>query len=307
MGKVVVIGSSNTDMVVKTERIPALGETILGGDFFMNQGGKGANQAVAVFRMKGDLVFITHLGDDLFGKNTVEHFKKEGIATDYIHLHPTEPSGTALITLSEKGENTIVVVPGANDALRNEHIDSAIEEIKSADYILMQLEIPIDTVEYVAKMAYKYGRKIILNPAPAQNLSNALYSILDIITPNETEAELLTGIKVVDTRTAEKAAVILRKKGVHTVIITLGVQGAFVMSNTFCGLIEVRKVQAVDTTAAGDTFNGVLASALANGKDIEEAVKFANLAASISVTKLGAQKSIPYLEDIVSLKKFLIS
>jgi ribokinase len=302
MKEIVVVGSSNTDMVIRASHIPAPGETILGGEFFMNAGGKGANQAVAAARLGGKVTFIAKVGKDIFGDKAIKGFINEGINTDYIAVDEFKPSGIALITVDDKAENSIVVASGANNTIVKQDIDKAIEQIKKADIILLQLEIPVNIVEYVAETGKQFGKKVILNPAPAQKLSDNIYNSLYIITPNETEAEILTGIKVTDIQSAEKAAKVLRDKGVEIVIITMGEKGAYILTDKISELIPGRKVKAIDTTAAGDTFNGALAVAIADNKEIKEAVKFANTAASISVTKLGAQSSAPYLKDIKAVQ-----
>ncbi|MEM1136613.1 MAG: ribokinase [Bacteroidota bacterium] len=295
---ILIIGSSNTDMVIKTSHFPVPGETILGGEFLMNPGGKGANQAVAAARLGGKVTFICKIGDDLFGKQAKQLFENEDINTDYLLTDDHLPSGTALITIDASGENTIVVAPGANGNLTVENIKLAEAEFDKCDFILTQLETPLQTVEYIAKLASKKGKKLILNPAPAVHLSDVLLSNLFMITPNETEAELLTGVQVTDVSSAKKAAEELVKKGVKNVIITLGASGAYVLTSEVSDLISAEKVDAVDTTAAGDTFNGGLVTALAKGKSILDAVRFANSAAAISVTRMGAQASIPYLKEL---------
>ena len=301
MSKIVVVGSSNTDMVIQSEHLPAPGETILGGEFFMNPGGKGANQAVAAAKLGGDVVFVARVGDDIFGQEAVAGFKLEGINTDFIVTDPEQPSGVATIMVDGKGENCIAVASGANNRLSPADVDQAMAQVDAADVLLMQLETPIETIEYVASLGSEKGKTVILNPAPAQALSDELLAKLDVITPNETEAEMLTGIKVENRADAEKAAQALREKGIGTVIITLGSQGAFVLSDSFTGMVATRKVEAVDTTAAGDTFNGALAVGMANGQAIDEAGGFANKAATISVTRLGAQASVPSLAELKSL------
>lgn len=298
MSKIAVIGSSNTDMVIKTAHLPAPGETVLGGQFLMNPGGKGANQAVAAARLGGDVVFVAKVGDDIFGQEAVEGFKSEGINTDYIVVDPDNPSGVATITVDEQGENCIAVASGANSALGTADIDSAAPQIEAASVLLLQLETPVGTVQHAASLGRKAGKTVILNPAPAQPLSDDLLALLDVITPNETEAEILTGIKVQTEHDAEEAARALRDKGVGAVIITLGSRGAFVLSESFLGLVPAPKVEPVDTTAAGDTFNGALAVGLADGQTIEDAVAFANKAAAISVTRLGARASAPRIEEL---------
>lgn len=298
MSRIRVIGSSNTDMVIKTEKLPAPGETILGGTFLMNPGGKGANQAVAAARLGGKVTFITKRGNDLFGNQAVGLLMREGIHTQYIVKDMELPSGVALITVDSTGENSIVVAPGSNGNLLQEDIPTAVFETTKYEILLLQLEIPINTVEYSAVAASEKGIKVILNPAPARKLSDNLLMHTWLITPNETEAEIITGVKITDIPSAEKAAEIIMKRGVKNVIITLGEAGAYIKSENFTGLIPGIKVIPVDTTAAGDVFNGALAVALSEGKVLNEAVVFANKAASISVTRMGAQASAPYRNEI---------
>ncbi|NQU81777.1 MAG: ribokinase [Bacteroidetes bacterium] len=296
--KIVVIGSTNTDMVIKTSHLPLPGETILGGEFLINPGGKGANQAVAASRLGGDVAFISKTGNDIFGEQSVENLRREGVNTENIVVDPENPSGVALITVDSRAENCIVVAPGSNMTLKPDDIDKAIKQIEMADIVLLQLEIPIETVEYTAQIAFRNEKRVILNPAPAQKLSDSILKTIYILTPNETEAEILTGVKVTNTDTAKKAAQILLKKSVEIVIITMGANGAFVHTNSLSELIPAPEVKAVDTTAAGDTFNGALAVAVSEGFNIREAVQFANKAASIAVTRLGAQTSTPYRSEV---------
>ncbi|MDD4921001.1 MAG: ribokinase [Bacteroidales bacterium] len=296
--KIVVIGSSNTDMVVKSDRLPVPGETILGGAFMMNAGGKGANQAVAVARLGGEVTFISKTGNDLFGKQSIEMFGEENINTDYIFSDPCLPSGVALIMVDTNGENCIVVASGANAGLCVDDIDKARDVIEKADILLMQLEIPIETVEYAAFLAHRRGVKVILNPAPAAFLSPALLECLYAIVPNKTEAEMLSGIKVVDLDSARRAADIIGSKGVRIVVITLGSAGAFIKDGNEYLHVPVEKMNAVDTTAAGDTFCGAFCVALSEGLSMEDAVKFANKASGITVMREGAQAAIPYRREL---------
>jgi ribokinase len=300
MKKIVVFGSTNTDMGIKSERIPAPGETILGGRFLMNPGGKGANQAVAAARLGGQELFVAKVGDDLFGREAKELFAKEGICTDYVLTDAAEPSGVALIMVDGKGENCIAVASGANGALRPGDIGGARDAIEQAGVLLMQLETPVETVLCAAQWAAAKGVPVVLNPAPACALPDALMKCLSLITPNESEAELLTGIPVTDVTSAQEAAVALIAKGVRRVVITLGSKGALVCADGSCTLVPAFPVQAVDTTAAGDVFNGALAVALTEGLPLAEAVRFAAKAASISVTRLGAQASAPRREELES-------
>ncbi|MDP2060716.1 MAG: ribokinase [Flavobacteriaceae bacterium] len=299
--KILVIGSANTDMVVKTTKLPLPGETVLGGIFFMNAGGKGANQAVAAARLGGNVSLVTKVGNDIFGKQTIENLQKDNIDTGCVFIDDETPSGTALIILNEEGENCIVVAPGANANLLSSDIEK-VEDISNAKIILMQLEIPLKTIAFVAKNAKKNHQKIIINPAPAQKLDDELLNGLFLITPNETEASLLTGIIVVDEKTASQAAKIFLNKGVQNVIITLGKEGAYFENSNLHFKTSAPAVKALDTTAAGDTFSGAIAVAISENPhsiEWEKAIKFAITAASISVTRLGAQASIPYRKEIV--------
>jgi ribokinase len=298
MSRIIVIGSSNTDMVIKSKKLPAPGETILGGTFLMNPGGKGANQAVAAARLGGNVTFVTKTGNDMFGAEALQQFGNEGIDARYIIKDPENPSGVALINVDENGENSIVVAPGSNGALSAYDINDEIFDTDPMDIYLMQLEIPTDTVEFVAEKAAGKGNRVILNPAPARQLSDDLLNHLFLITPNETEAELLTGIKVIDVESAEKAAIILKNRGVKNIIITMGASGAYIHSGAVSRIVPVEPVKAVDTTAAGDVFNGAMAVAISEGKSIEESVLLANKAAGISVTRMGAQASAPYRKEI---------
>lgn len=297
-GSIVIIGSSNTDMVIKSPHLPAPGETILGGTFFMNAGGKGANQAVAAARLGGHVSFIAKVGKDIFGKEAILLFKKEGIDISSVLKDKKNPSGVALITVDDKGENCISVASGANAALTPANVKKFKSKIEEASILLMQLETPLDTISFAASHAAMHGVRIIINPAPAAPLPDELLSKLSVITPNEKEAEMLTGVPVFDVSSAEKAARLLYEKGVGSIIITMGSKGALLLHENKCSLVETVKVDAVDTTAAGDVFNGALAVALSEGKNMEDAVRFACRAASISVTRLGAQSSAPYLHEL---------
>ena len=298
MNRIIVIGSTNTDMVVKSRKIPAPGETIIGGVFFMNPGGKGANQAVAAARLNGKVTFVTKTGNDYFSEQAKHIFDFEGIDTRYLVKDPKNPSGIALIMVDQNGENCIVVAPGSNGTMSAYDIADEVYGNDPSDVFLLQLEIPLSTVEFVAEKVCGRGNKVILNPAPAKQLSDDLLKCLYIITPNEIEAELLTGIKVTDASSAEKCAEKLKAKGVKNVIITMGAAGAYLLSDTVSKVISVVPVRALDTTAAGDVFNGALAVAISEGKELDEAVDFANKAASISVTRMGAQASAPFRKEL---------
>lgn len=295
--QIIVIGSSNTDMVVKSKVLPRPGETILGGTFLMNAGGKGANQAVAAARLGGNITFVAKLGKDIFGEESIAGFKKENINTDYVFTDASTPSGTALIMVNEEGENCIVVAPGANAQLLPADI-AQVNTLGEAAVVLMQLETPMETIETVAKIAKCNNQKMIINPAPAQPLGAELLNGLFLITPNETEAALLTGITVIDETTASAAADIFLQKGVKNVVITMGKQGAFFQNSELRFLVAAPQVKAVDTTAAGDTFSGAMAVALTENMPWQQAVSFAVKAASMAVTRMGAQASVPYRNEI---------
>ena len=297
---ILIIGSSNTDMVIKADHLPAAGETILGGTFFMNPGGKGANQAVAAARLGGRVGFIAKTGNDIFGRQSLQLFEEEGINTSNIISDPKNPSGVALITVDAHAENCIVVASGANATMNAADLNMAKEMILQASIILMQLEIPVETVEYVVSLTENRNIRVVLNPAPVCSLSDKLLGRISIFTPNKKEAEMLTGISITDDESAKKAALILAQKGIETVILTLGPRGALLLHREVFTMVAAPVVDAVDTTAAGDVFNGSLDVALAEGKEIRDAVYFACCAAAISVTRLGAQSSAPYRAEVDS-------
>jgi len=295
---ILVAGSSNTDMVINAPHLPAPGETIIGSSFFMNPGGKGANQAVAAARLGGHVTFICKTGNDIFGKQAAAIFENEGIDISFLIEDPDNPSGVALITVDDKGENTIVVASGSNGTLSRADIEHSQNVIENAAIVLMQLEIPIDTVQYIAETAKSKKVKVILNPAPACELPDALLRNVSIITPNEKEAEMLTGIHVNSIHTAKEAAMALSAKGIETVIITLGPKGALIYNGGEFEHVNSVEVKAVDTTAAGDIFNGALAVGLNEGMLMIEATNFACRSAAISVTRKGAQSSAPYRKEL---------
>ena len=298
MGKVTVMGSFIYDVTANVPRYPVDGETVLGYEIKTGPGGKGANQAVTVARLGGRVSFICKTGSDIFGHQANQLFNEEGIDTSYVFSDTKNPSGVALITVDTDAENCIVVAPGANAHLTPNDLKRSAEAVEAADIILLQLEIPMQTVEAAAMMAYRLGKKVVLNPAPASKLSAGLLETLYAITPNETEAEAISGIRITDERTAEEAARKIASMGVCNVIITLGAKGALVFDGAHCEIVPAYKTQAVDTTAAGDVFNGALVVALSEGRTLPEAVRFACKASAISVTRVGAQNSVPYRTEV---------
>jgi len=290
---VVVIGSSNIDMTVLCPELPLPGQTILGDKFAMNAGGKGANQAVAAAKLGAATQLVARLGNDVFAETSYQSFQSFGLGTDYVVRDEHAPSGVALIFVDEHGENEIVVAPGANMRLTPRDVDAALPAIETAKVMLIQLEIPLETVHHAARLAVQHKTKVILNPAPARILSPALLEKVDILIANETEILVLTGADDLDTSTAAAACRPLLNAGVESVITTLGKDGALLTGGVGATKIPGFRVKAVDTTSAGDTFAGALACALAEGKALEDAVRFANAAAALSATKVGAQISMP--------------
>jgi ribokinase len=301
MNKILVIGSSNTDMVIKTEKLPSPGETFVGGTFLYNPGGKGANQAVAAARLGGAVTFITKRGNDLFGNQSLGLFMREGIDTRYVAKDMEHTSGAALIIVDSAGRSSGVTAPGSNSFFFPEDIPKSVFEDNKFEILLIQLEIPVRTVEYSVMSASENNIKVILNPAPVRKIPDYLYNHIWLITPNKTEAEILTGIKIHDIISAERASRIFQDKGVKNVVITLGASGAFIRTEDFSVIIPAEKVKVVDITAVGDVFNGALAVSLSEGNDIKDAVAFSNMAASISATRLGAQASAPYRKEVTNM------
>ena len=291
--KVVVIGSSNTDMTIKGDRLPKPGETVLGGEFRMGPGGKGANQAVAAQRLGADVSFICKVGRDMFGDNAISGYQKEGIDCSRI-LRSDKASGTALILVDGNAENCIAVAPGANADLTPEDVDSVADVIRSADYLILQLEIPVESVLRAAKIAHEAGVYVILNPAPACHLPEELFGYISLITPNQTESALLSGVE----DNLDAAVERLMQLGVKDVVVTLGSKGSLVISEGAKTLVPSLKVKAVDTTAAGDTFCGALCVALSEGCSPVDAAGFPTKASALTVQKVGAQDSIPFRSDI---------
>ncbi|AIR05380.1 ribokinase [Cedecea neteri] len=297
-GKLVVLGSINADHILNLEHFPTPGETVTGQGYQVAFGGKGANQAVAAGRSGADIAFIACVGDDDTGSRVCKQLASDNIDTSPISTIKDEATGVALIFVNGAGENVIGIHAGANAALTPVLVEAQQQKIAEASALLMQLESPLESVLAAAKIAHQHQTKVILNPAPACELSDELLALLDMITPNETEAEKLTGVRVESDEDAAKAAEVLHGKGIDTVIITLGSRGVWLSENGSGKRVPGFKVKAVDTIAAGDTFNGALVTALLEDKPMEDAVRFAHAAAAIAVTRKGAQPSVPWRQEI---------
>ena len=299
MSQLVVLGSVNADHVLQIPRFPKPGETLHGKMYQVIPGGKGANQAVAAARLNADISFIACVGDDAFGQHIRQQFNQDGMSIDAVRVEQNTPTGVALIQVSAQGENTICISPEANAHLTEQVVEEYTATIQQAHYLLMQLETPLEGVIKAAHIAKQAGTQVILNPAPARALPEELLANIDIITPNETEAQELTGIAVIDEASAAEASAALHAKGIQTVMITLGAKGVWVSQQGETGFIVPGfSVRATDTTAAGDTFNGAFVTGLLEQMPLESAIKFAHAAAAISVTRFGAQTSIPSRDDV---------
>lgn len=297
MSKIVVIGSTNLDIVARVSHLPLPGETVGDGTLFEAYGGKGANQAVAAIRTGGNVSFVGCVGNDAAGMRMIENLNNEGINTDNVRTVDGVPSGTALIFVDENGENSIVVAPGANNSVSTVLVDSIEKLIRSADIIILQLEIPYDTVKYICKLAHKLGVKVLLNTAPGREIEDDILSTIDYLVLNETELEIISKTQLVENN-LELLTGELLKKGVKNVIVTLGSKGCYATNGYLAQYIKSFSVEAVDSTAAGDTFCGALAADILKNGVLLRAIRFANAAAALAVKKMGAQPSIPYLKDI---------
>jgi ribokinase len=301
--KIVVVGSLHMDLTVKAEKIPRIGETVLGNHFKMSPGGKGANQAMAATKLGADVILVGRVGADAYGRELIKNSKESGINTTYIVEDRETATGVALIIVDEKGNNVIAVASGADLKCRREDIDRAEEIIKSSDIVLIQLEIPLPMVEYAIDKAFREEVKVILNPSPAQQLSDELLRKVYVLTPNESEAEALTGCKVTSVKTAKKAAEKIRERGTENVIVTIGKNGAIMATKD--GTVHVKgiEVNAVDATGAGDAFCGALAVAISSGKELKEAVIYSNCAGALATTKVGAQEALPTTSELNQFMK----
>ncbi|TWI58178.1 ribokinase [Halalkalibacter nanhaiisediminis] len=299
MVKIVVVGSYIVDLMSRTPHMPKPGETVLGGPFQMGPGGKGGNQAVAAARQGAQVTMVTKVGNDLFGEDAIRNFKQESIQTTYITKDEKEATGAALIAVDQHSENMIVVSLGACGKLTKEDVQQASEAFREADMILVQLETSIEAIQATIELANELTKPVVLNPAPYQKVDAATLSKVTFITPNETEASLLTGISVHDEKTAQAAAIKLYNAGISNVIITLGKKGCYVYDGNNQGrLIEGFAIDAVDSTGAGDAFNGGFSTFIASGMSIDEAVRKANAVAALSVTKVGTSVAMPTNEEV---------
>ncbi len=302
MKKVLVIGSLNIDLSVRLNTMPLVGETILGKSLNYIAGGKGANQAASIGKLGGNVAMLACVGDDGFGKVEIDTLSSLRVDTSRIKIKKDIPTGTALIYVDDNGNNSIVVIAAANDYCDIDYIRENEDLLKESDYILMQQEIPYESVEYVAKKAKELGKTVILNPAPARQLSDELLSNIDYLTPNETELMKITSLSCNDDKEIEKACKYLLEKGVKNVIVTLGENGSMLVNKDLVEKISAFKVKSVDTTAAGDCFNGAFVTSLSKGDSLKEAITFASKAAAISVTRKGAISSLPSLKEILDLE-----
>lgn len=297
MSDVLVVGSINMDLVVKTDEIPKVGETLLGNELLQIPGGKGANQAVSIAKLKNKVKFLGKVGNDVYGDLMLNSLKEAGINTQFIEKSNTS-SGIAVINVDKEGNNNIVVIPGANGLVDINCLNRNLEAFKESEIVLFQLEIPLDTVKEGLRIAKELGKTTILNPAPAHELDDEIISNIDILIPNEHELERLSKVKVTNDKSLIEASNVLLDKGIKQIIVTLGSKGALYVTEDDFEFFNAYKVNAVDTTAAGDSFIGGFTSALIKGLSISEAVDFGQRTAALAVQKLGAQSSLPTLEEV---------
>ena len=299
MSKIVVVGSYLVDLMTRTPHLPRPGETVLGGPFKMGPGGKGSNQATAAARSGSNVTLVTKLGDDLFGQEAIKHFKKEKINLEHIKIDTNEETGTALIAVNEESENIIVVALGACGTLAANDVQAAEDEVKEADIVLLQLETSVEAVEETVALATKHNIPVILNPAPYQEFPKEILKDVNYITPNEIEAFELSGVVVQDELSAKKAAKKIYGMGVENIIITMGKHGVYLYTGEGTGeLVPAFTVEAIDTTGAGDAFNGGFAHALSIGYSLKEAIRFSNAVAALSVTRAGTAPAMPYKNEV---------
>ena len=298
---IIVVGSTNVDLVARVAHLPLPGETVGNADYTTAYGGKGANQAIAAARAGGDVVFVTNLGDDSYGSELIPYFRDNAINSEYLFVEKNTPTGVAIILVADSGENCIAIAPGANRMLVNGKIERIHAAIEQAEYLLLQMEIPYASVASLIDYAYRTGTQVVLNPAPAMPLEPDLLRKISLLILNETEAEIISGLRLADHDPAILAERI-RDMGPETIILTLGASGAYICSPAIRQSIQAFQVKTVDTTAAGDTFCGALAAQLTRTHDLLDAVQYATAAAALTVTKLGAQPSIP---DRPAVEKFL--
>lgn len=301
MKKICVIGSLNMDLVVNVDTMPKPGQTIIGSNFKEVPGGKGANQAVAMTRLNGNVSMIGKVGEDGFGQTLINSLKNDKVDTTYIQTSKGA-TGVALITVDKNAQNSIVVSPGANFEVKEDDIDNNIEAIKNSDIVVLQLETPLNTIKYALNKAKELNKYTILNPAPAVKLDDEIIKNVDLLTPNETELEIISGVSIETEEDIQKAAQIMIEKGVKELIVTLGSKGSLYINKEKSMFKKAYKVEAVDTTAAGDSYTGALAVALSQDKNIEDAMDFASKVGALSVLKEGAQSSLPTLEDVKNFR-----
>ena len=301
MKNICVIGSLNMDLVVNVDKMPKPGQTIIGSNFKEVPGGKGANQAVAMARLNGNVSMIGKVGEDGFGQTLINSLKNDKVDTTYIKT-TKGATGVALITVDNNAQNSIVVSPGANFEVKEEDIDNNIEAIKNSDIVVLQLETPLNTIKYALKKSKELNKYTILNPAPALKLDDEIIKNVELLTPNETELEIISGVSIETEEDIQKAAQIIIEKGVKELIVTLGSKGSLYINKEKSIFKKAYKVEAVDTTAAGDSYTAALAVALSKDKNIKEAMDFASKVGALSVLKEGAQSSLPTLEDVENFR-----